>query len=100
MSVESEIKQLRTDLDMLARDFHTYREQEMQARSDQLDKLSQLVRVQTELAHDTRDVVEIYKDLRGAIRVGVSLQNAAVWVLKWGAVGAATALAIKKFLLT
>ena len=47
------------------------------------------------LTDETRAIVDLHRDLQGTARVGKSLQNFLVWLLKWGAIGSALAAAIK-----
>lgn len=53
-----------------------------------LDTLTQTVN-----AHviSTKGVVEAYEALQGAIKVGITLQNFALWCAKWGVIGTGVA---------
>ena len=46
------------------------------------------------LIEETRDIVQLHKDLQGAARLGQKLQNMFIWLMKWGAIGTAIAGAI------
>lgn len=50
-----------------------------------------------ELTDETRGVVQLHRDIQGAARIGTTLQNFAIWLAKWGAVGAAAAAAVTIF---
>lgn len=47
------------------------------------------------LTDETRSIVELHRDLQGTARVGKSVQNALLWLMKWGAIGTALAAFIK-----
>lgn len=47
------------------------------------------------LIEETREVVQLHRDIQGTARVGKSLQNFIIWLLKWGAVGTGIAVALK-----
>lgn len=39
------------------------------------------------LVEETREIVQLHKDIQGAARVGKSAQNFGIWLAKWGAIG-------------
>jgi len=43
------------------------------------------------LISDTREIVQLHRDLQAATRVGASVQKFGFWLLKWGALGSAAA---------
>lgn len=43
------------------------------------------------LIEETRDIVQLHRDLQGATRIGMSAQKFGVWLLKWGAIGSGLA---------
>lgn len=45
------------------------------------------------LIDETRDIVQLHKDLRGATRLGTSLQKFGFWLTKWGVIGIGLAAA-------
>ena len=47
------------------------------------------------LIEDTREIVQLHRDLQGATRVGASVQKFGFWLLKWGALGSAIAVGFK-----
>lgn len=47
------------------------------------------------LTDETRSIVELHRDLQGTARIGKSVQNALLWLVKWGAVGTALAAFIR-----
>ncbi len=47
----------------------------------------------TQLVQETRDIVQLHRDLQGAARLGKGFQNFGLWLLKWGAIGAGLAAA-------
>lgn len=47
------------------------------------------------LIEETREIVQLHRDIQGAARVGKSIQGLILWLLKWGAIGAGVAAIIK-----
>ena len=47
-----------------------------------------------DLTNETRAIVQLYKDLESAARLGTSLQKMVIWFGKWGIIGAGIATAI------
>ena len=45
------------------------------------------------IIEDTREVLQLHRDLQAATRVGISAQKFAIWLTKWGAIGAGLAVA-------
>ena len=43
------------------------------------------------LIEETRDIVQLHRDLQGATRIGMSAQKFGFWLLKWGAIGSGLA---------
>lgn len=41
----------------------------------------------TTLIDETRELVQLYKDVQGAARVGKQVQSVGVWLLKWPLIG-------------
>ena len=39
------------------------------------------------LTEETRDIIRIHKDLKGAARIGMSVQKFGLWMLKWPLIG-------------
>ena len=42
----------------------------------------------TQMVLETKEVIQLYKDLRGVIRIGVVAQKFGMWVIKWPLIGA------------
>lgn len=42
-----------------------------------------------ELARQTKDVVELHRDIQGAARIGIKVQDFMIWMAKWGVIGSA-----------
>src|SRR5690606_1506838 len=40
-----------------------------------------------ELITNTQDIVEFYKDIKGAARIGMAIQRMGLWLAKWGIIG-------------
>ncbi len=49
------------------------------------------------LIRETRDVVQLTRDVQGAARIGHGLQSFVLWMLKWGTIGAAIVAAVTYF---
>lgn len=60
-------------------------------QSETLAQLRQLTTAVNDHASATSEVVTAYKNVQGAVKVGMALQNVCIWLLKWGAIGAAIA---------
>jgi len=41
----------------------------------------------TLLIDETREVIQIYKDIQGAARIGKGVQSFGIWVIKWPLIG-------------
>jgi hypothetical protein len=62
---------------------------------DSDDQFKQLIEAQqkntdaiSSLIEETREVVQLHKDIQGATRVGKGLQTFLAWVIKWPLIGA------------
>lgn len=49
------------------------------------------------LIEETRDIVQLHKDLQGAARLGQKLQDFCIWLMKWGTIGGFVAGVIHYF---
>jgi hypothetical protein len=47
------------------------------------------------LTEETRSIVELHRDIQGTARIGKSVQNVLLWLVKWGAIGGAIAAVIR-----
>lgn len=47
------------------------------------------------LIEETREIVQLHRDVQGAARVGKSIQSFIVWLVKWGAIGTGIAAIIR-----
>lgn len=45
------------------------------------------------LVQETRDIIKLQRDLQGAARLGKAAQGFALWLAKWGTIGAILAAA-------
>jgi TRAP-type mannitol/chloroaromatic compound transport system permease large subunit len=59
-----------------------------------LKELATLTAAVATLTASTTGVVAAYNNMLGAIRVGMALQSFALWLMKWGAIGAGVAAMI------
>lgn len=92
----AEIVQLRQEL----QEHRDYCERRFEQGQLKFDELITCVRENTEavtkanvaivdLNEKTRDVVEIYNNVRGAVRIGVAVQKFGLWLTKWPLIGGA-----------
>lgn len=69
--------------------------------SRQFQELIQCTQANTEatnrLVTETTEVVQLYKDLQGVVRIGVVAQKFGVWVIKWPLIGVGIVGIIKWF---
>lgn len=112
--VEEQGHALSTHVDQVAAELAKHQEA-LRLRSEEeetrYDKLRCLIEKQADTAsknqeqlgcliEETRDVVQLYKDLQSVSRVGVGIQKFALWVLKWPLIGTGMYAAVtwsKKF---
>jgi hypothetical protein len=59
--------------------------QSMQTNTDTVGEICKQV---SQLTQDTRDVIQLHRDFKGAARLGKGAQGFFLWLLKWGAIGA------------
>lgn len=45
------------------------------------------------LIEETRDIIQLHRDLQGATRLGTALQKFGFWLTKWGVIGIGLAAA-------
>lgn len=65
------------------------------AQTENARQISELTAAVQSLTTQTSGVVDAYNNMRGAVKVGVALQDFVVWLGKWGFFGAAMAALIK-----
>lgn len=41
----------------------------------------------TLLTKNTKDIIQLHKDLRGAVRIGTTIQHFGIWLMKWPVIG-------------
>lgn len=72
-------------------------EEKAKADGDQMQTLIEAQRQNTEaislLVEETRDIIQLHRDLQGATRLGTSLQKFGLWLTKWGVIGIGLATA-------
>ena len=72
-------------------DEHESREEEkfnrlIEAQQNNTQAISELTGQVSALVTDTRDIVQLHKDFRGAARVGSGIQGFVLWCMKWGGI--------------
>jgi hypothetical protein len=84
-----------TELTALRADFDAYKD-EQDAKFDRLIAMVESNnRATGELAAATQDIVRVYTDWQGTIRIGAAVQRCCLWLGKWGVIGAGMAAGIK-----
>lgn len=75
---------------------HVAKTEERQTRNEEC--VQELIKAQqknteaiSSLIAETRDIVQLHRDLQGATRIGVSAQKFGFWLIKWGAIGSGLA---------
>ena len=53
------------------------------------EAISNLTASVSSLVHETSAIIKLHKDFQGAVRIGGGMQRFMVWMLRWGAIGAA-----------
>lgn len=80
-------------VDDTVKDFKSEFEKRMYANDLKFERVLISIEKNTEalekLTEETKDVVELVRDLKGAIRLGRNTQKFMLWLSKWGIVGAA-----------
>jgi hypothetical protein len=66
-------------------------EQKLTELDKRLDRLFLMQEANTKsiamLIEETRGVIELYNNLKGATAVGISVQNFGLWLIKWPLIG-------------
>lgn len=47
------------------------------------------------LIEETRDIIQLHKDIQGATRLGAKVQDFGVWLARWGVIGTAIYAALR-----
>lgn len=72
-------------------------EEKTRSDGDLMTALIEAQRKNTEaislLVDETRDIIQLHRDLQGATRLGTSLQKFGFWLTKWGVIGIGLAAA-------
>ena len=73
----------------------------IEAQQNNTQAISELTTQVSALVTDTRDIVQLHKDLQGAARVGSGIQRFILWCMKWGGIigglGAALHYLVEQF---
>ena len=64
------------------------------AQSANTKAISELTASVEKVVEGTASIIQLHKDLQGATRVGKSVQNFMLWLLKWGAIGTGIAAVV------
>lgn len=59
----------------------------VEAQRINTDAIAGLTASIASLVEDTRAIIQFHKDFQGTVRIGKSVQNFMVWLLKWGMIG-------------
>lgn len=92
---EDHKEEVHNDLGELSGRFDRHETEEAKKFDAMINAVNQNTTSIDKLTDETRSIVELHRDLQGTARVGKSVQNALLWLVKWGAVGTALAAFIK-----
>lgn len=92
---EDHKEEVHNDLGELTGRFDRHESEEAKKFDAMINAVNQNTSSIDKLTDETRAIVELHRDLQGTARVGKSVQNALLWLMKWGAIGTALAAFIK-----
>lgn len=92
---EDHKEEVHNDLGELSDRFDRHESEEAKKFDAMINAVNQNTTSIDKLTDETRSIVELHRDLQGTARVGKSVQNALLWLMKWGAIGTALAAFIK-----
>jgi len=92
---EDHKEEVHNDLGELTGRFDRHESEEAKKFDAMINAVNQNTTSIDKLTDETRSIVELHRDLQGTARVGKSVQNALLWLVKWGATGTALAAFIK-----
>lgn len=92
---EDHKEEVHGDLEELNARFDKHETEEAKKFDAMINAVNQNTTSIDKLTDETRAIVELHRDLQGTARVGKSVQNALLWLMKWGAIGTALAAFIK-----
>ena len=92
---DQELADMHEELKDLSQRFDKHETDEAKKFDAMINAVNQNTASIDKLTDETRSIVELHRDLQGTARIGKSVQNALFWLVKWGAIGAALAAAIK-----
>lgn len=92
---DHELHELRTQVENHLLRFENHLEQDgdwKRQNAEQLQLVAESNRQLSEsleaLSSSTKDVVELYNNVQGTVKVGAAVQSLFLWLVKWGVVGA------------
>lgn len=62
------------------------------------ESINQLASSVNTLTKDTGEIVNLYRDFQGTIRLGKSVQSFMLWCLKWGMIGTGAVAIIERLI--
>lgn len=84
-----ELIQLNEQFFELKKRFEKHEKEEAEKFDSMIQAIEHNTESINELTKSTQAIVQLHHDLQGAARVGKGVQGFFVWLLKWGAIGAA-----------
>jgi ferritin-like metal-binding protein YciE len=92
---EEHKEEVHTDLEELNTRFDKHKTEAAKKFDAMINAVNQNTTSIDKLTDETQEIVELHRDLQGTARVGKSVQNALLWLVKWGAIGTALAAVIE-----
>ena len=77
------------DLKHLSARFDKHEQEETKKFDAMIEAVNSNTKSIDKLADETRDIINLHRDLQGTARVGKSIQTFLLWCTKWGAIGGA-----------
>ena len=98
LGMHEKVDSLELKVDALHRRFDEHIKEESVERRELFKAIDDNSTAIREVAESVKGVVEIHRDLQGVARTGKTVQNFAIWLAKWGAIGSGLALMLNWFL--
>lgn len=92
---DQELVEMHNDVKDLKERFERHEDEEAKKFDAMINAVNQNTTSIDKLTDETRAIVDLHRDLQGTARVGKSVQSALLWLVKWGAIGAALAAFVK-----
>ena len=95
---DEELAAMHHDLKTIIKRFDTHEETEARKFSEMICAIADNTKSVNRLATSVEPMLDLQRDLQGTAKIGKSVQAFLLWLLKWGAIGAGIATAVKYIL--